>query len=170
MKDVIKGLGLIVVGLMTAILFYPLLHELGHSATAFLVGAEVVEFQILPVPYVLCNMITCGKLGMAMVGVGGMVVPFLITEIRIPKRFWTWYIWFVIRCICLLSFIISLTGIVTFALGKPISNEDITQVLVQSPEYAPICFGALIVLSVWGVMKIIWSKPLERCLIQFGVK
>ena len=41
MKVMIKLIGLLMTGLFVAVIIYPLLHELGHSIMAVLVGASV---------------------------------------------------------------------------------------------------------------------------------
>ena len=55
MKDILKYLGLFFVGLFVAIIIYPFLHEAGHSMAAILVGAKVIDFNLLPLPYVTCE-------------------------------------------------------------------------------------------------------------------
>ncbi len=48
MKDFLKIIGIILVGLFTAVIIYPMLHEAGHSLIALTVGADVVEFNLFP--------------------------------------------------------------------------------------------------------------------------
>lgn len=55
MRYFIKAIGLLVVGLLVAIIGYPILHELGHAVIALIVGARVVEINIIPLPNVLCD-------------------------------------------------------------------------------------------------------------------
>lgn len=39
MKDILKCIGLLIVGLFVAVIVYPFLHETGHSIVALAVGA-----------------------------------------------------------------------------------------------------------------------------------
>lgn len=94
------------IGLFIAIILYPFLHESGHSLAAFVVGADVTEFCVLPVPYVMCNVASLTEIQQMIIGVSGMAFPIIIALV-IPKRwFWTWYIRFVLLGISLLAFII----------------------------------------------------------------
>ncbi len=167
MKDVIRVIELFIVGILTATILYPLFHEVGHMVSAVIVNVDVIAFRLLPVPYVLCNMATCGKVGVIVISLGGMFFPFAITVIRTPKSFWFWYVWLIIRGICLLSFIISIVAFFSFMRGNPIANEDITQIMLMTPEYASVCFIIIFVLLVWGAFGIAWSKPITRCLDKF---
>lgn len=47
-SDFLNIIGMVILGITVAVLIYPFLHEAGHSLAAFLVGAEVVEVEILP--------------------------------------------------------------------------------------------------------------------------
>lgn len=55
MKYVFKGVLLIAIGLMAAIIVYPFTHELGHSIAAWILGAQIYEFHLFPIPNVLCR-------------------------------------------------------------------------------------------------------------------
>ena len=138
MKDTLKFSALIVLGLITAILIYPVLHELGHIIAAVLVGAEVREVVILPLPSVLCQIDTTSPISMIMVGVSGMLLPYLITLNKAPKGFWMWYVWLVLKGICILSFVIAGIAVFQYQSGTPMVNEDMTQVMKYAPEYAII--------------------------------
>lgn len=79
-------------GLFIAVLGYPFLHELGHSIVAILMGASVEEFCLFPVVYVLCNVYGIGEFGQVLIGVSGMLFPFICGIIIHCKNFWLWYV------------------------------------------------------------------------------
>ena len=79
MRDLLKILGIFFFGLLTAIVIYPILHEGGHSLVALVVGADVVEFNIFPVPNIMCNVFELSDLRISAIGFGGIFVPYLIS-------------------------------------------------------------------------------------------
>ncbi len=107
LSDVLTMIGIIVIGLTVAIFVYPFLHESGHSIAAFAAGAEVKEFCILPVPYVICNVAMLTNWQQIIIGVSGAFFPLFISLIIPRKWFWSWYIRFLLMGISLLAFVIS---------------------------------------------------------------
>lgn len=89
-KDYLKILGLIVVGLGTAILLYPFLHELGHTLAVIVTGGKILEFQLFPLPNVLCELKEYTVFNTILIGFSGMVFPFLISVVPRRKSFWLW--------------------------------------------------------------------------------
>lgn len=168
MKDALKCFGLLVVGLLTAIFLYPFLHELGHIIAAVAFGFKISNFQLLPLPSVMCEMDMTNKFAIVIVGFGGMFLPYLISLTSPKNHFWLWYLWLVISGICLLSFIISIAGVVSYNFGMPMNNEDITQIIVHSSRNYILYLVILIALSVLRIIQIIRTKPIERCLKEFG--
>ena len=170
MKDMLKYFGLIAVGLLAAIFLYPFLHELGHTLTAVVFGYKVSNFQLFPLPSVMCEMNMRNRLTIIVVGFGGMLFPYFVSLIPPRKHFWSWYFWLVISGICLLSFAISTVGIVLYKMGRPINTEDITQILIQSDKNYILYLVTLIVLSALRIIQIIHTNPIKRCLKEFGMK
>lgn len=87
MKDVFKGVLLIAIGLVAAIIVYPFTHELGHSIAAWISGAQIYEFHLFPIPNVLCRFDSMNLKSVILVGFGGMLFPAVLTGIRSPKTF-----------------------------------------------------------------------------------
>ena len=81
MKSYIKGFALFILSLITTILIYPFLHELGHVIATILVGIEFSEFHLFPVPYVLCNMVNAGRMEYFVVGFAGVLFPFVVSQL-----------------------------------------------------------------------------------------
>ena len=73
----IKLVWMYVIAMFTAIFIYPLLHELGHYLAALLVGADVVEMSIFPMPYVSMFVDPYDSLGQAVIGMCGMIFPMI---------------------------------------------------------------------------------------------
>lgn len=87
MKLTIKVTALFLVGLFIAVIVYPVMHELSHSVTAMLVGAEVVEINLFPLPNVLCDVAGIDEIGIVFIGLSGMIIPFFISAVFKPKSF-----------------------------------------------------------------------------------
>lgn len=169
MKNTFKLVGVLLIGLFVAIFFYPFLHELGHSLATVICGAEVEKITLFPLPSVLCKMGELKTSAMIMVGFGGMVLPYLLTAFPAPKNFWIWYIWFLIKGITLLSFVISVIAIDMYFTGNPMTKEDMTQILKYAPEYSVVYTVFLIVMGTSIIWQIVRSKPVKRCIKQFDL-
>lgn len=163
MKNIRKYGMILVTGLVVAVLFYPFLHEIGHALVAVIVGTDIVEVSFLPIPSILCNLKEVESYQVAIIGLGGSIVPFFLTICLKPNRFIIWYMCFTVRWISLLSFIISLVAVFLFEDGNPILNEDVTQVLRFTPHMAPLYRILFTILAIFDVILIIKSKPLKRC-------
>ena len=169
MKDAGKLLGILVVGLGTAVLFYPFLHELGHTAAALLVGAEVAEFRLFPLPSVLCNMRGVGAWGQAFVGAGGLLLPIATICLPHPKHFWFWYIRLLLQGISLLAAFVSAVAAVLYFFGSPVANEDVTQILRALPEARYACLPVLTAMAVFLLGGLRRMHPLLNILRYFHI-
>ena len=169
MKDALKYFGLLAVGLLTAIFLYPFLHELGHTCAAIIFGRQVCDFRLFPIPSVMCEMDITNELAVIVVGFSGMLLPYLVSLVPPRKTFWIWYLWLIISGISLLSFSVSIAGILMYVSGNPMANEDITQIMKFADEYYVLYLAILIVLFVIRSIQIVHSKPIKRCMKYFGV-
>lgn len=169
MKDILKVIGLLFVGLIMAIIVYPILHETGHSVITILMGGEVVEFELFPLPYVLCNIRTVSDFGHVIIGLSGMLLPFAISTVIRSKNFWIWYSNFVLKGICILSFAISMIAVICYAAGHPMANEDITQVLDVWSGGIWLCFALFLCAIIFAIVIIAKEHPIQRCLNYFEV-
>lgn len=170
MKDAVKIATITIVGLIIAVIVYPFLHEGGHSLAAVIVGAKVEEFNLYPLPNVLCSVQSVGTMGLVVIGISGMLLPFLLTVIIQPKRFWSWYICFTMRGICLLSFAIALFAVCVFQTELKMVNEDITQVMQLAPDYRGLYMIVLLGLIAWDILLVVKSHPIRRCMEFFGLE
>ncbi len=169
MKDILKYAGLFFVGLFVAIIIYPFLHEAGHSMMAILVGAKVMDFNLLPLPYITCEMSSLNAISIILIGLAGMFVPALISIIVRPEPFWLWYCNLVIKFICLLSFAISFVAIVLYLFGVTIKNEDIIQV-IDIWDNGVFVLIITMVLSMIGIVRsIMIQRPLLKIMNYFKV-
>lgn len=169
MKDFLKIIGIILVGLFTAVIIYPMLHEAGHSLIALTVGADVVEFNLFPLPNVMCNVIGIDNTGLVAIGLGGIIVPYFISFFVNPKSFWSWYANAIVRGISLLALGISFTSIILWLNGKIVQNEDIVQVLNVFESGAILFLIVFAVMFVYGIIRIITDKPLGRITKYFSL-
>lgn len=159
-------IGILLVGLLSAILIYPILHEGGHALATVLFGGKVCEFHLLPLPFIICESSEVSLSGMILIGLSGILFPLLFSWVIYLKNFWVWLIGLYLNFICFLSFAISLYGCIRFINGSSIATEDITKVLELCPEKISAFVIGLIVLIIGIVMQIIVSKPLQHCNIE----
>lgn len=149
-------------GLFIAVLGYPFLHELGHGMVAILMGASVEEFRLFPVAYVSCNVHGIGGFGQVLIGVSGMLFPFICGITIYCKNFWLWYMALVLNTISIIAFTISIVGCFLFE-NNPIKNNDITQILTINVVPKIFWIIAFSVLIIWSAFRIINSRPITRC-------
>lgn len=173
MKDTVKLLGVLFFGLLTAVVIYPFLHESGHSLAAVLSGAEILEFNLFPFPNILCNMTNISNIGRVFIGLNGMILPVVfsavISLLSKNKIFWICYVTFILNGIGLLSTVMSIAAIFLFNIGKPIVNEDVTQVMQAIPNSNSFILFLMSAITIWLIVKIKFDKPLEKCLAYFGL-
>lgn len=169
MKDILKCIGLLIVGLFVAVIGYPFLHETGHSIVALLVGAKVIDFSLSPLPYVTCEIATSNKFEIILIGLAGMYLPMIFSLIIRPKSFWFWYMSLLIKGICLLSFVISLVSIILYNFGIKVSNEDVVQIIDIWLEGDLIIAILMILSMVIVIYSIIKQRPLSRIIEYFEI-
>lgn len=169
MRDTLKISGILFSGIFTAAFLYPFLHETGHSLAAFAVGAEVKEFNLYPLPSVLCNIGALDNYEIVLIGLGGILLPFLSVAFVQPKGFWISYIIFVMRGICLLSFLISFISIIMFYNGGEIADDDMTKILQIDSSNSLLYASILIVLFILTSILIAKSHPLRKCYKYFEI-
>ena len=167
MKDILKCIGLLIVDLFVAVMIYPFLHEAGHSLVAFLVGASVIEFNLLPLPYVVCEVSEVGDIGKALIGLGGIVIPFIMSMSFKPKRFWLWYANLLIKGISTYAILLSIIAVIFYINGINWQNEDIVQVLNIFPDGRWIFLVVLCIMATYGLMRLLKEKMISRCIIYF---
>lgn len=124
-KDVMKLLLIVGIGFFIALIGYPFLHEMGHIFASLLVGAEVLELTLFPVPSVLCDVTGVGTAGLVVIGFGGVVFPLLFSLTMPRKWFISWCVRAILQGITVLSFAISCVSIL-FSVNH---QDDMIQVL-----------------------------------------
>lgn len=169
MKDTIKAIGLFVVGLFVAVIVYPVMHELAHSLVAILVGARIVEINILPVPSVLCDVRMVDTTGIVVIGMSGMLLPYFLSAVIKPKSFWLWYANYIVKGISALAFVISTISTVCFLVGSPLPNDDTTQTLMTWSDGKWICLVISFCLTIFAIVKMIQERPLAHCMRHFDI-
>lgn len=152
------------IGLFTAVILYPFLHESGHSLFAIALGGKITEFNLFPLPNIVCNIAGLESRTVAFIGLGGLLFPLIFTTLVNVKNFWAWLIGIYISFITFLSYLISLHGCIAYAYGTPVVNEDVTQII----DLYPNAFSGLIILliALMGVVafQVVKSKGLQRYL------
>ncbi len=169
MKDYLKLIPITIVGGITALVLYPFFHEIGHTIASLIFGGEVKEIHVFPTAYVVCDIRNTKEFGKIMIGLSGILFPFLISIFMQPKRFWSWFAFFIFRGVCVLSFGISLIAIVMFCFGQEIENEDIVQVMKIAPMHGWIYFVVMLVLLGIDLVMIVRSHPFQQIIRYFNL-
>ena len=149
-------------GLITTIVVYPFLHETGHSVATMLFGGKVIEFHLLPLPNVLCDVNFMSRVGIVIVGISGMVFPLLIALIINKKTFALWYMSEVIIGISVYAFFISVIALVLAKFGILMPNEDVIKAIQTMPESELFVFLVVVAfmgLALWAFVK---NRPVKR--------
>ena len=167
MKCFLKMTGLVIAGLLTAIIIYPFLHEAGHSLIAMLLGAKITEFNLIPIPYVVCEISAVDISGQMLIGLGGIIIPFILSMALNPRWFWTWLTCMILRGISVYSVILSIIAILFHINGVSWKNEDIIQVLEIFPNGTWLFLIVLCIMGTYGFMRLLKEKLFTRCIEYF---
>lgn len=169
-KDIAKLFGIILAGWGTAIVLYPFLHETGHSLITLLVGGEVVEFHLFPLPNILCLLREQNTAEVVLIGLSGMLFPFAVSCLPSCKNFWLWYVNWSLKGISLLSFLISAVVVIMFQCGTPVENDDMTRVMEAYPQGATMYLALFALLSVYVIWRMVEDRPINRLLSLFELQ
>lgn len=168
MKDTLKCMGILFVGLFVAVIIYPFLHESGHSLVALLVGARIIDFNILPIPFVVCEVSTIDITEQIFIGLGGIVFPYVLSMLLKPKWFWGWYASLILKGISVYSVILSIIAIVLHINGNSWQNEDIVQILQVFPNGTWLFLILLCIMGAYGLIRLLKEKVFSRCIDYFN--
>ena len=165
-KDAGRVFLLAVIGLFVAVLVYPFFHELGHAAMSFLVGAEVKQFTLFPLPSVLCDVGMLTNFDKILIGVSGMALPFSVAAV-FPKR-WvvTEYIRFLLKGISLLAFMIPFVSV---AVGCNPQDDMVQTIGYWRWGRGEILIFAIIFASLI-LVSIIKDRPIQAVKKYFEIK
>lgn len=163
----IRIINLFVIGILMATIGYPILHELAHIFACMFFGAKIIEINLFPSPNILCNVSDVSNIRVIAIGISGVVLPFVFAMIVKTNKFWIWYMKYVIKLISALAFIISAISSICFLTGRPLSNNDITQILLVWENNKWICVIAFIGFSIIAVLELVKEKPVKKCLENF---
>ena len=168
-KDLRKAIWLLFIGLLTAVVIYPFLHETGHSLATIILGGKVVEFHLFPLPNMLCDGSRLSNNALAFIGLCGMLFPFLISAIIKTKRFTLWYILQLLKGISVLAFVLSLVSIFGIKRGVYVTNDDIITVLRFYPDGKTVFVALIFLLIAWAVFSILKQRPIRYIGRYFGI-
>lgn len=164
-KDTLKCALLLITGLTTATLIYPFVHELGHILVSVMVGAEVHQLMLFPVPSVLCNVGTLSNIDKIVIGFGGMVFPILVALVIPMRWFITWLVRYLLLGMSVLAFIISIISVI-FGINP---QDDMIQVLNFWNHSNLLLIAILSVFCVAAIMMIVKERPRKRICRYFEI-
>lgn len=145
-----------------AVLLYPLLHEAGHCCAAVLIGGEAKALTLLPQPSVLCRSPGNDPAAGCWIALGGPLLPYCWSVLREPHGFRRWAVNLFLRGISIWAWIFGAAAAVSFGLGRPVPEEDLTRVLECRPEAWPVCAGVMALLAWIGCRAMAASDPMVR--------
>ena len=163
LRDFLKIVYILVVGLFMAVFVYPVLHEAGHLFATLAVGGDVAEVGIFPVAYTKCDIFSVNSFGQVIIGLSGMMFPILFAWIKF-KKFYIWYPIFVLRGIILLSFVISVISIVLFYSGIAVAKEDVIQIFQICDDYHSIVIGIVLGMTTLSATLFLTDRPFSHFL------
>lgn len=165
MKDFLRMLYIIIMGVAVAVFIYPFFHELGHVIISYLVGAEIKDFTLFPLPSVLCNVGGISNFDKILIGIGGMLLPFAAALCFPRKWMLTGYIRLLLKGIVLLSFLISFISVV----ANCNAQDDIVQTMsFWKSGRQGIVFFVLLSAS-YILVSIIKDRPIEAVKRYFEI-
>lgn len=168
-SDLIKISAMAFWGLAVSIFLYPFLHEAGHALAAHIIGAEVVQIEILPIPFVMCNVAALTNEQEIIIGVSGMLFP-LVAAVLIPHRwFWCWYIRFLLFGISLLAYVISAITLILPDGAELNPNDDMLRVLSLWSGSKATLIGVLVACVILVVALTLFDRPTKMIYRKFNL-
>ena len=162
----LKLIWMYIIAMFTAIFIYPLLHELGHYLAALLVGAEIVEMSVYPIPYVSMLVDSYDSLGQAVIGMCGMIFPMTCMIFR-PKRFVGSIVVNTIMFVNALAWLLSCVALGANQLGICWENEDVISVVYNMKNEEIGVFLFCLVALIISLFVILNRKNINRILSFF---
>lgn len=129
MKILCYYLRIVIVSLFVALVLYPAIHEIGHVIFVVLFGGVVVDFNIFPLPNIVCDISAVSTAGKVLIGLGGMMLTSATFFIKPLRNFWIWYMEFVMKLICEYALVLSVVAVISDSFGLSWSHEDVIQVI-----------------------------------------
>ena len=163
MTDAKRGAMLLLLGLFTAVLLYPALHEGGHILVTLLLGGRIREVRLGAAASVLCGGLRHGEL--AAVAFGGVGLAMLLR----PKHFPLWYVVQLVKGISVLAILLSLISLIGCKNGVIVENDDIMNVVRLWPEGRGVCLVLLCAGLLLSVGSICAARPVQRVGEYFGI-
>ena len=168
-NDFERTVRLLLVGLLTAVIIYPLLHETGHLLATVVFGGKVVEFNLFPIPNILCDVVNMEKGDLVFVGFGGVLFPLIVSLTINTKRFMAWYVLQLIKCISVLALIISLISLLGQGYGICVENDDAATLLSFCPELKNGFIVFIILLLFVSIFSLFRQHPFKHLYKYFGI-
>ena len=151
MTDAKRGAMLLLLGLFTAVLLYPALHEGGHILVTLLLGGRIREV----------------RLGAA--AFGGVGLPLVLAMLLRPKHFPLWYVVQLVKGISVLAILLSLISLIGCKYGVIVENDDIMNAVRLWPEGRGVCLVLLCAGLLLSVGSICAARPVQRVGEYFGI-
>ena len=155
MTDAKRGAMLLLLGLFTAVLLYPTLHEGGHILVTLLLGGRIREVRLGAAASVLCGGLRHGEL--AVVAFGGVGLPLALAMLLRPKYFPLWDV------------VLSLISLIGCKYGVIVENDDIMNAVRLWPEGRGVCLVLLCAGLLLSVGSICAARPVQRVGEYFGI-
>ena len=168
MKDVLIILKITLVGLFTAIVAYPLIHETGHILATILTGEKFISISWSPTPNVLCEMNSTDTAALAITSLSGMIFPMIIILpfakstgiIRLSALF--------VSGINVLAAVIGLLVVLLRMNGTVVQNDDITAFIGFTGWLFPALL-IMIAMIIAAVLSLLLFKPRNTILSAMGL-
>ena len=159
---------MIIIGFVCAIIIYPFLHEGGHALATVLLGGKCVAYNLLPLPYMICDATNIGTSELVAIGLSGILFPLFGSFVLQGKNFYVWFTRLILRGMIALSLIISLLVVVLRPFGIVAPNDDITEILhLWGGGTIWIGCGCL-VLGVLMIVLIVKDKSIRKIVAQLA--
>ena len=151
-KIAFKSLLLLLIGIFTAIVIYPTLHEMGHVIIGSISDAKTIEIDFCRLVF----RINANYTGWA--AVGSIVLPVLISNMMTDKCIFIWFIKVVIKCNNVLYALAFYVDLIYQKQGYNGYIEDVKNIVEYRKDKLWLYYLVLIVIA---VKELLWLKETE---------
>jgi len=143
MKDTILVIKHTLIGLLVAMVIYPVIHESGHILATLFSNGKVISFSLWPLPSVGCIVDSTNTAALAVTSLSGIIFPILIAGMFRWTNGVFRYAALVFIMIAMLSTLIGMMTAILRMIGVVMPNDDITTFIDLTGSSATALFFML---------------------------
>lgn len=161
MNFYVKSVLLVNVSVLTSLIIYPVLHEVGHLVGALILHYDIKEISIGSTLYITFTT-DDNALKAIFLAFSGMIFPFLLSWLIPGKYICLWIIKIAIIVTSMVVVLLSVIFVFLYSLGVTITNNDLISVVQLSPNLTCYSIVLSVLIEIMFIYVLKYQRPFER--------